>query len=132
VRSTEDEGERVGTLRLRRNPGVPVRAATHFSVLTRTSNSEFRRTPHPCFLCVATAKPGRRSSDGEGTMRCDPTDADRRQPHTDAMAGAAKQARRRRPRAAIRLAGQREAANLLASFGMIGALLLFWAIAVTL
>jgi len=40
--------------------------------------------------------------------------------------------RRVRARAAIRPAGQRGAANMLASFGMIGGLLLFWAMAVTM
>jgi hypothetical protein len=65
-------------------------------------------------------------------MRWDPTDADRPQSHLHMMADAVKRIRRRRARATTRPAGQREAANLLASFGMIGGLLLFWAITVTL
>jgi hypothetical protein len=48
------------------------------------------------------------------------------------MSGVMKRLRRVRARAAIRPTGQRETANLLASFGMIGGLLLFWAMAVTM
>jgi hypothetical protein len=65
-------------------------------------------------------------------MRWSPTEADRLQSHPDAMAHGAHRARRPRIRASIRPAGQRIAANLLASFGMIASLLLFWAVAVIL
>jgi hypothetical protein len=44
----------------------------------------------------------------------------------------AKRLRRATVRTARRPMGQREATNLLASFGMIAGLLLFWAMAVTL
>jgi hypothetical protein len=65
-------------------------------------------------------------------MRWDQGDAGRPQSDSLTMAGVVKRFRRVCARAAIRPAGQRETANLLASFGMISGLLLFWAMAVAM
>ena len=65
-------------------------------------------------------------------MRWDTNDADRRRSHPGSTADVVARLRRRRARAAVRPLRQREATQLLASFGMIGGLLLFWAMAVTM
>jgi hypothetical protein len=62
-------------------------------------------------------------------MRWDLNDTDRRQSDTGP---ATKRARRPQIRTARRPIGPREANNLVASFGMIAGLLLFWAMAVSL
>ena len=65
-------------------------------------------------------------------MRWDPNDAAGRQSRPHTMADALKRLRHLRARAAFRPAGQRETANVLASFGMIVSLLLVWAMAATM
>jgi len=65
-------------------------------------------------------------------MRWDMNHADRPRSYQSAIADAVRRVHRPRAKARIRPAGRQGATNLLASFGMIAGLVLFWMMAINL